>query len=193
MLFVRPIDVEEFHPGPLRRRDARLRQHHRVHVENMFRPPVQVQRLQFHQGRRIIFIVKPGLAAAIGRRRRGIDQPDLVLRAPAPKHQRQVEIVIEYHIGIAFDRGRRSTHMEDRVELSAEFRQPVGQALGRHDTGNRMFLDIAGLFRHVQPVADINRRRRPLAQRGNKVRTDKPRTAGHQDHNLLRSLTRSPL
>jgi len=97
---VRPIDVEEFQPHPLRRRIVARGLAHREDVEQRLRPAIGVERAKRDQRVQIVPVGEALLAGAVGRRRRGVDQPPLPVGAPAEEVARQAEIGLDDLVGV---------------------------------------------------------------------------------------------
>src|SRR3546814_4899384 len=110
-------------------------------------------------------------ASAVGRRRGGVDQRDLLLRAVVPEYLGQAKVVGEQRVAVALRGGRDGAEVEDGGEPPLGPAQELRQLLRRDHVLDLVVGEVAPLVALAQAVADDNRHA-ALGEGGDEIGAD---------------------
>src|SRR3546814_12526915 len=93
-------------------------------------------------------------ASAVGRRRGGVDQRDLLLRAVVPEYLGQAKVVGEQRVAVALRGGRDGAEVEDGGEPPFGPAQELRQLLRRAHVLDPLVAEVAPLVHLARAVAE---------------------------------------
>src|SRR3546814_287716 len=193
VVLVGAIDVEELEARPLRRCPRPIRGRllgdppRHPAVEEVLAPAVAVQRAQPREVLAVRIVVEARRAIAVGRRRGGVDQRDLLLRAVVPEYLGQAKVVGEQRVAVALRGGRDGAEVEDGGEPPFGPAQELRQLLRRDHVLDLVVGEVAPLVALAQAVAD-DHRLAALAEGGDEIGADEAGAAGDEKHGRGESL-----
>ena len=184
VVFVRSVDVEELHAGPLRRAVAFYRTLHGPFVELMLGPAVQVERRQLVQCIGALVIIEALATVAVGGGRRSVDQRRTGAGAPVPPEHGCMQVDAQDLVAIGRGGGRIGPHVEHRVGLGRQALQQgieiaVIDQVQEASLGNILPLALSTQVVDQQQVGAATR-----VEVCNNIGTDEARRSGNYYHLL---------